>query len=486
MMKKIVISFLTIICSGVSFYFSMGFHDLWWLAWVAPIPVLVYAYQNNFLSTLSVVFIAGLAVGLNGIVGYWSTVIPMTNFIVSCVIQSAEWTVVVLLSRLLMRRICSPLSIFAYPTCLALLEWVESLSPQGTFDTIAYSQLHILPVMQIASVTGFFGVSFILALFAASIVYAIITWHDTRKALIGLLCGLIIVCLSISYGFYRIHQFHINPVQSQIKVGLISVNGKHQEMFFPQFASKVFAIYKPIMVSLVQQKAEILLLPEETLTVTSWTKQQYQFLFSNFARQYHVQLIVGIHEQGRLANYNSAWVFSNTGRWMGEYHKRHFVPQVEIGFIPGVSLLPLNIKGVLAGISICRDMDYPNPANDYGKLHTQILFVPAWDFDVDAKVHAAGAWMRGIENGYTLVRSARNGFLSVSTPTGEFIARAPGMGASTKSSTVVVASIYQNSSFYAKHPKVFVAILCGLFLMLMLLAFCKRKFNLKDRCITEK
>ncbi len=144
-------------------------------------------------------------------------------------------------------------------------------------------------------------------------------------------------------------------------------------------------------------------------------------------------------------------------------------PQVEDGLTPGTNLLPFKIEEVDSGVAICRDMDYINPAQSYGKIATQVLFVPAWDFNFDAYSHAQGAWMRGVENGYTLVRVARDGFLSVSAPTGKIMAQKTAFS-SNGSWLVADVSIYNNQSFYAKHPLWFVAVLWLLFSIIVLTA----------------
>lgn len=46
------------------------------------------------------------------------------------------------------------------------------------------------------------------------------------------------------------------------------------------------------------------------------------------------------------------------------------------------------------------------------------MLLPAWDFDVDAWQHSRVAVMRGIENGFSTVRPAANGNLTVSDPNG--------------------------------------------------------------------
>lgn len=50
--------------------------------------------------------------------------------------------------------------------------------------------------------------------------------------------------------------------------------------------------------------------------------------------------------------------------------------------------------------------------------------VPAWDFVVDNAWHGHIAVMRGVEDGFSLVRSAKNGFLTVSDWRGRIVAEA--------------------------------------------------------------
>ncbi|MCD6047739.1 MAG: hypothetical protein K0S08_1386 [Gammaproteobacteria bacterium] len=475
-MKKFLLAILVSLTSGIAFYFSSGFHDIWWLMWIAPIPVLIYAYHESFLKTLCVAFIAGLAVGLNDIIGYWPSFIPASNFIVSAIAQSTAWTAIILLSRFFMRRIPSPLVIFAYPTCLALVEWGQSLTSAGTFGSFAYSQLQILPVIQAASLTGFFGVSFILGIFASSIAYSIIFWQEKRKVLSSLGLGLFIVLSFIAYGYYRLETFKTLTPKAEIKIGLASLSFSPRKALNPEFASKIVSAYQPLLNTLTQQNVGVILLPEEAFAVTQETKSQYQTLFSRFSREHHVYLIVGVHENLKSKMFNSAWVFDENGNRIGEYHKRHFVPAAEEGFTAGKHLLPFNILQQKTGVGICRDMDYPNPSHEYGVLNTQILFVPAWDFDVDAKVHASGAWMRGIEDGYTLVRAARGGYLSVSLPTGEIIAKADATG-ENKAILIAIAPIYENQSFYTKHPWWFVEILWAILIILLMFSIRAHKEN---------
>jgi apolipoprotein N-acyltransferase len=67
-------------------------------------------------------------------------------------------------------------------------------------------------------------------------------------------------------------------------------------------------------------------------------------------------------------------------------------------------------------------MDYPDPARQYGQEQVGLLLVPAWDFDIDRFWHGHMAIVRGVENGFTVVRAAKQRLLTVSDSRGRILA----------------------------------------------------------------
>jgi apolipoprotein N-acyltransferase len=51
-----------------------------------------------------------------------------------------------------------------------------------------------------------------------------------------------------------------------------------------------------------------------------------------------------------------------------------------------------------------------------------LMLVPAWDFDEDRSFHGHMAVMRGVESGFGVVRSAKQGYLTVSDDRGRILA----------------------------------------------------------------
>ncbi|HSU59578.1 MAG TPA: hypothetical protein VLI55_09720, partial [Bryobacteraceae bacterium] len=61
-------------------------------------------------------------------------------------------------------------------------------------------------------------------------------------------------------------------------------------------------------------------------------------------------------------------------------------------------------------------------SRQYGKAGTALILTPAWDFVVDRAWHGHIAIMRGVESGFSIARSAKNGYLTVSDARGRILA----------------------------------------------------------------
>jgi len=79
----------------------------------------------------------------------------------------------------------------------------------------------------------------------------------------------------------------------------------------------------------------------------------------------------------------------------------------------------------------------------YGQRGAAVMLVPAWDFDyLDDWMESRTTVVRGIENGYAVVRPAREGLLTVSDAYGRILAERPSsaMPGSSLLARVIVAS----------------------------------------------
>jgi apolipoprotein N-acyltransferase len=73
-------------------------------------------------------------------------------------------------------------------------------------------------------------------------------------------------------------------------------------------------------------------------------------------------------------------------------------------------------------MEICKDMDFQDTIRADAAKGVRLMGVPAGDFGGDAWLHARMAVMRGVENGFALVRAANEGLVTASDAEGRLIA----------------------------------------------------------------
>jgi apolipoprotein N-acyltransferase len=90
--------------------------------------------------------------------------------------------------RALLRRSAWWSALLAFPGTWVSFEYLLNLvSPHGTAGSLSYSQLNFLPFLQLASVTGPWGMSFLLLLFSAALAIGVHLRHPARSRRCALL-----------------------------------------------------------------------------------------------------------------------------------------------------------------------------------------------------------------------------------------------------------------------------------------------------------
>jgi apolipoprotein N-acyltransferase len=123
------------------------------------------------------------------------------------------------------------------------------------------------------------------------------------------------------------------------------------------------------------------------------------------------------------ARYNQARVYTPNAPGL-TYDKHHMLPPFESDLTAGTTLLVIPKPSAIWGVAICKDMDFTPLSRQYGRAGVGLMLVPAWDFDMDRTWHGHMAIMRGVEDGFSIARAARNGYLTVSDDRGRILAEA--------------------------------------------------------------
>jgi apolipoprotein N-acyltransferase len=274
--------------------------------------------------------------------------------------------------------------------------------------------MNCLPLIQIASVAGILGITFMVTLIPSCIAFALIFGKEKVNLTYLSICAGAIIAGVFLFGFFRLSNTLPND---KIKVGLVVMDEeKHNNADKPNTIKDKAAaeFYLKQIDSLAGHGVSVILLPERALSIDRLSENEMIKLLVNVAAKNNVYIITGYTNLRGEKEYNSAIVINNRGDIVTDYNKAHLVTGLENQFVPGNNIGLFKLNKIQAGIAICKDLDFQDYIRRYGKNNPNILFVPAWDFVVDDWLHSRMAILRGVENGFSEVRAARVGKLTIS------------------------------------------------------------------------
>jgi apolipoprotein N-acyltransferase len=402
-------------------YFGTGLHPLWPLLWFAPVPVLTLAPRLGAGRAFLMAFVAWLLGQMNE----WRYLthgiqLPVPLILISFAIAAALFGLGVLLVRGFLRRGSIFLAALSFPLYLATYEYVVSItSPHSTFGNLAYTQINCLPVIQIASITGIWGISFIVFLFATTVAVLLSgVGEPRRRRALAVTVGAV-VCLVLLFGEWRLRQ---DPPGKSVTVTCI---GKDEPMALylgsEQQALQLFREYADEVRRATPAATDVVVLPEKIGRVSENGLAEVDALFSSAAAATHAAVDLGVVRRTATVAFNSSRLYSPNGKLEVNYDKHHLLSGVEPE-TPGHERALIDQPSGRWGLEICKDMDFPKLSREYAGDGANLLLVPAWDFGEDGWAHGRMAILRGVENGFAIARAARNGILSVSDDRGRVLA----------------------------------------------------------------
>jgi apolipoprotein N-acyltransferase len=400
-------------------WLGTGLFPMWPLLWLAPIPVLLFAARSKWSAAGLTAFIAWAAGCLNEW-HYFTRVlhIPIPGSVMTVVAPALIFALSVLLYRaLLVRGLCWS-ALLGFPAAWVSFEYIFNLtSVHGTAVSLSYSQLRFLPVLQLASVTGPWGISFLLLMFSAGVSIAM----HLRKSAPMQAIRVVSVTLSVTivvviFGAIRLATPSSNKT---VEVGLVASDFGANAGAAGQGAptEKLLRDYETQAESLAAQGAQVIVLPEHLGEIADPNTSTDDAIFQSLADKAGVTIIVGVSHVEADAKFNQARVYRPNVQ-VASYNKEHLLPPFESIFKPGSALTILPEPAGRWGVAICKDMDFTQLSRRYGREGAGLMLVPAWDFTLDRVLHGHMAIMRGVESGFSIARAARGGFLTVSDDRG--------------------------------------------------------------------
>jgi len=409
------------LATGILLRLVLDLHPIWWLAWLAPTPLLVMAIRFSPSRARGAVILATL-VGASVNFHYFRLLMPLPAVLAAIAAQALLWAFLCLATRRLVLRYKAWWTTFVFPVLFVAADTLmTALLPDGNWGSLAYSQSDQLPVLQVTSLFGVSGLLFLIALVPSALALAIALGRSLRRGWIAYALTAFLLVSAIGYGYLRL-QSHAPGVETTF--GLVSIDDGIGPKSSASYAANILQTYDQHIAQLAAQGAQIVVLPEKIafLTAPAATKQQEHL--SAVARQNRLWLEAGIGIDDSKGPLNWEWLFAPDGALASSYLKHHMAPpERRDGYIPGTGYNVATIDRHGYGLAICKDMHFAALGRAYGVRHAAVMLVPAWDFNyLDDWLEARTTVFRGVENGYSIVRTSREGLLTVSDPYGRVIA----------------------------------------------------------------
>lgn len=410
--------------SAVCYFVAVRFIELWPFALLAPLPLLAAAFAAPSRKlAMSCAFVPIFA----GNFGRWnaeSFFLPLPAFVAIAAVSALVVGGLVLIARAAARQwINAAAAALVFPVLYAALSFAFSRTAyDGTWDNPAYRMSGLLPLLQIASVTGIWGIAFAMTLPASGIALA---WYRAESARPWRAAAGVPLAIFGGVLLFGVARLAMAPRTPSVRVAMIASDRKlaYSRTTDQSKAADLLSFYASQVPRAAAQGARVVVLPEKIVGVTSEDRSALVKLLSAAASSSHVWLIAGVNEIGRTPKVNAAWILSPEGALVGEYHKHYFVRGFEDGYQAGDRIYAISAPWGRTGVAICKDLDYPWFIRGYGEAGVRLILVPAWDWQgPNAVIHERMALVRGVENGFALARSAKTGFVTAHDAFGRTLA----------------------------------------------------------------
>jgi apolipoprotein N-acyltransferase len=404
---------LVALSGGALLYLALGLNDMWFLTGFALAPILWLAYTNVPLWQLIVAAVSVWLAGQIYAFQCYASVSPL--LILSGLLPlTLAFPLALVFSRIAQRRASALATLLAFPACWTAFEFLYGMvAPNGSYGSVAYSQMSAPLLIQSASLFGMYSITFLICLFANALAMAL---PPSLRSSRLLALGLSICALAVVFGWVRLAR----PQPGRVTVGAFVDESAALTTYRSDTlasAIEVSTAYAKAIRRAADQGVQFAVTSEGGIEARREWRDAILAPLLAVTQQTGVQIIAGVGEVKPPADLAFALQPNSDLRI---YAKRHLVPFLETEFTPGHSSGWL---GEGRAMEICKDMDFPRTILADAQYGIRLMGVPAGDFGKDAWLHARMAIMRGVENGFAIVRAANEGLLTASDAEGRVIAQ---------------------------------------------------------------
>ena len=342
----------------------------------------------------------------------------------------------------------------AVPAIWVVCEYARSTFLSGfSWGLLGYTQYRHLAIIQVADVSGVYGVSFLLACSSYATAELILAcgnrWRDAGGTIVyqPLLCVAATIAAAFVYGEVRLRYYLSHPATESVRVAVVTRKTAAQDRFERIRYLRAFMDYtRATLDGVARGSADLIVWPEFASGFYLDSDRAMRMQVTRLAAATDAALLTGAprsaKSDGSTYYYNSAYLFSPTGWLLDTYDKIRLLPFAEYRpfgmqslasrnsdypeeFTAGSRTTVFSIARARFGVMICFEATYPTYPRQLARNGAQFLVNISNDVWLSSlggtpatSQHFAMAVMRAVENKRALARVAAAGITGFIDPVG--------------------------------------------------------------------
>ena len=486
--------------SGILLILSFPNFDLEFLAWFALVPLFYSIEGKGTFHGFELGFLTGL-ISFLGIL-YWIIVAVHTYGNVPLILSGLILLLLVVylslfigvftfFTRLIQIRSRLQTILFT-PLLWVALEYLRSFLLTGfPWANLGYSQYLNLPFIQMADITGAYGLSFVIVLVNATLSCVLHQWSKRTFPFREVVVTVIILLGFLIYGYLKIGIVDRQIAQDPpLRIGLVQGNIDQSIKWDESFQKETLEIYKRLSLKVAEGKPDLIIWPETATPFFFQDAKEYQPFVLDISKRTNASLLFGTPsykvQKGKVNHYNSAVLVSPDGELVGKYDKIHLVPFGEyvpmqdllffigslgegIGdFKSGKEIFNFSLPQSKFGVLICFEIIFPDLCRRFVKEGANFLVTitnDAWFGRTSAPYqHFSTATFRAVENRVFVARAANTGITGFIDPKGKIVKQGRIFTEEAMNGTIGLSN---RKTFYTLYGDVF-AWVCSAFSIFLL------------------
>jgi len=497
------------ILSGVLLILSFPKFDLNLLAWIALVPLLVALEGKSLKAAYGLSYLAGLTFFAG--ITYWIWSVTAYNLLDEILLGIYLPQYVTLwglgLNWIRQRTRLSPALIA--PPLWVTMEYIRShLSFLSLpWMLVGHSQYLHPPLVQISSLTGVYGLSFLIVLVNVAIAETILyvrsrlsepatSLEFRRSPLTSLLAAGLLLTITALYGLFVLSE---GIGGERVRVALVQGNVPQARLWDGSYRQTIFDRYARLTQNAARREPTLIVWPETAVPGDVQHHPVLRRTIAQVAIETNRHLLLGSSEYAKFTSrkmegsqYNSMFLFTPEGKIEGQYRKIALIPFGEYEPLRGTVRWPtaiastmgtslpgdqhtlFSIGAVTFGSVICWETIFPDLFREFVKGGARFMVNAtneAWFPSAGLSYQLlAMTTFRAAENRVAIARAANTGISAFIDPFGRITERLRGPDQQELFVEGVLVGdipLSQGKTFYTQHGDVFAFLLMAISVLML-------------------